>query len=54
MRYASQDFMDNMFGGYTPAKQMVKNKRRAEVERMEAEAKEAEKSNCGCGEVKNG
>jgi hypothetical protein len=52
MRYASQDFMDNMFGGYSPAKQMVKNKRRAEVERMEMEAKEAEK--CGCKEENHG
>jgi hypothetical protein len=46
MRYASQDFMNNMFGGYSPAKQLVKNKRRAEMERMEAEAKEAEKCKC--------
>jgi hypothetical protein len=46
MKYASQDFMDNMFGRYTPSKQMVKNKRRAEVERMEMEAKEAEKCKC--------
>jgi hypothetical protein len=46
MKYASQDFMDNMFGRYTPAKQMVKNKRRAEVEKMEMEAKEAEKCKC--------
>ncbi len=38
--------MDNIFGRYTPAKQMVKNRRRAEVERMEMEAKEADKCKC--------
>jgi hypothetical protein len=54
MKYASQDFMDNMFGRYTPAKQMVKNKRRAEMERMEMEAKEAEKGECGCKEESHG
>jgi hypothetical protein len=46
MRYASQDFMDNMFGGYSPAKQLVKNRRRQDMERMEMEAKEAEKCKC--------
>lgn len=54
MRYASDDFMSNMFGGYSPAKQMIKNKRRMDMERMEMEAKEAEKGECGCGEVKHG
>jgi hypothetical protein len=52
MRYASQDFMDNMFGGYSPAKQMVRNKRRAEMEKMEMEAREAEKGECGCKDMK--
>lgn len=42
--------MDNMFGGYSPAKQMVRNKRRSEMERMEMEAREADK--CGCKEGK--
>ena len=42
--------MDNMFGGYSPAKQMVKNRRREEMERMEKEVMEAmEKDHeCGC------
>ena len=50
MLYASEDFMNNMFGRYSPAKQMVKNRRRAEMERMEAEAKEAMENDheCGC------
>jgi hypothetical protein len=50
MRYASQDFMNNMFGGYSPAKQLVKNRRRAEMERMEKEAMEAMENDheCGC------
>ena len=50
MRYASQDFMDNMFGRYSPAKQVVKNRRRQEMERMEMEAKEAMEDDheCGC------
>ena len=44
--------MDNMFGGYSPAKQMVRNKRRAEMEKMEMEAREAEKGECGCKDMK--
>jgi hypothetical protein len=50
MRYASQDFVNNMFGGYSPAKQLVKNRRRAEMERMEKEAMEAMENDheCGC------
>jgi hypothetical protein len=47
MLYASEDFMNNMFGRYSPAKQMVKNRRRAEMERMEKEAKEKDHE-CGC------
>jgi len=39
--------MNNMFGRYSPAKQMVKNRRRAEMERMEAEANERNHE-CGC------
>jgi len=50
MRYASDDFMDNMFGGYSPAKHMVKNRRRTDAEMMEMEAREAEK--CGCKDMK--
>lgn len=46
MRYASQDFMDNMFGGYSPAKMMVRKKNRMAMEEMEHEAKEAEKCKC--------
>ena len=46
MKYASQDFMDNMFGRYTPANQAVKNRRRSEMERMEMEAREADKCKC--------
>ena len=46
MKYASQDFMDNMFGGYSPAKMMVKKKNRMAMEEMEHEAKEAEKCKC--------
>ena len=46
MKHASQDFMDNMFGRYSPAKMMVKNKRRMAQEEMEREAKEAEKCKC--------
>lgn len=46
MKYASQDFMDNMFGRYSPANQLVKNKRRVAQEEMEHEAKEAEKCKC--------
>jgi hypothetical protein len=50
MRYASQDFMDNMFGRYTPAKMIVKNKARKAQEEMEAKMiKEAEGDHeCGC------
>jgi hypothetical protein len=47
MRYASQDFMNNMFGGYSPAKQLVKNRRRAEMEKMEKEAMENDHE-CSC------
>ena len=45
-----------MFGRYTPAKQMVNNKRRAEMEKMEMEAKEAEKAEkeCGCKDESHG
>ena len=38
--------MDNMFGGYSPAKQMVNNRRRQDMERMEMEAEKAEKCKC--------
>ena len=50
MRYASQDFMDNIFGRYSPAKMMVKNKARKAQEEMEAKmAKEADGDHeCGC------
>ena len=50
MRYASQDFMDNIFGQYSPAKMMVKNKARKAQEDIEAKmAKEAEGNHvCGC------
>ena len=50
MRYASEDFMANMFGNYTPAKQMVKNRARMAQEDMELKmAKEAEgDKDCGC------
>jgi hypothetical protein len=57
MRYASEDFVANLYGRYSPAKQMIKNRRREEMEKMEAEklemeAREAEKSNCGCKDMK--
>jgi hypothetical protein len=50
MRYASQDYTANMFGRYTPARQMVKNRYRMAQEEMEARmAKEAKGDHdCGC------
>ena len=53
MKYASQDYMDNMFGRYNPARQIVKNKQRKAQEELEAklamEAEMAEDNHeCGC------
>jgi hypothetical protein len=50
MRYASQDFMDNIFGRYSPAKMIVKNRARKAQEEMEIKmAKEVEDDGkCGC------
>jgi hypothetical protein len=47
MRYASQDFMDNLFGRYTPAKMMVKNRARKAQEEIEAKEAEGEHE-CSC------
>ena len=35
MKYASQDYMDNMFGRYNPAKMMIKNRNRKAQEDLE-------------------
>lgn len=50
MKYASQDYMDNMFGRYNPARQIVKNKQRKAQEELEAKlAMESEDNHeCGC------
>lgn len=49
MRYASEDFMDNMFGKYNPAKMMVKNRARKAQEAEAKMAKEAEgEHECNC------
>jgi len=46
MRYASDDYVANLFGQYSPAKQMVKNRARKAQEDMEA--KMAEEEECSC------
>jgi hypothetical protein len=50
MRYASEDFVSNMFGRYTPASQMVRNRARMAQEEVESRmAKEADGDHdCGC------
>ena len=51
MKYASQDYMDNMFGRYSPARQFVKNNQRKAQQELEAKlAKEAEdqQHECSC------
>ena len=50
MRYASEDFMANMYGKYSPAKMLVKNRARKAQEEMEAKIlKDAEVDHeCGC------
>jgi hypothetical protein len=49
MRYASQDFMDNLFGRYTPAKMMVKNRARKAQEEAQEKLEKESKGECGCG-----
>jgi hypothetical protein len=49
MKYASQDYMDNMFGRYNPARQIVKNKNRQAQEELEAKLEKESKGDCGCG-----
>jgi hypothetical protein len=48
MRYASQDFMDNIFGRYSPAKMMIKNKARKTQEELESRVLDESKGECGC------
>jgi len=51
MKYASQDFRDNMFGRYSPANQIVKNKARKAQEELEAkilEESEKDEHECNC------
>jgi len=48
MRYASQDFADNMFGRYSPAKMIVKNRARKAQEELEAKVMNESDGECGC------
>lgn len=47
MKYASQDYAANMFGRYTPASHMVKNRSRKAQEEIEAKESEGDHE-CGC------